>query len=108
MKRRLVAINIGRKMKSRWDRMGNRVHRVLDSARPRGPLSFHTSPSTIMLQSCSNTLQMKDAAVGKITALHFHPQGKKKALLIAVVFHTGTTSIPLSPALKHLQNKQGE
>lgn len=32
----------------------------------------------------------------------------EKALLIAVVFHTGTTSIPLSPALKHLQNKQGE
>lgn len=80
MKRRLVAINIGRKMKSRWNRMGNRVHRVLDSARPRGPLSFHTSPSTIMLQSYSNTLQMKDAAVGKITALHFHPQEKKKKL----------------------------
>lgn len=39
----------------------------------------------------------------------FSPAGeKKKALLIAVVFHTGTTSIPLSPALKHLQNRQGE
>ena len=46
------------------------------------------------------------------TVLHFHQQRekkkKKKALLIAVVFHTGTTSIPLSPALKHLQNRQGE
>lgn len=38
----------------------------------------------------------------------FSPAGGKKALLIAVVFHTGTTSIPLSPALKHLQNRQGE
>lgn len=37
----------------------------------------------------------------------FSPAGKK-ALLIAVVFHTGTTSVPLSPALKHLQNRQGE
>lgn len=31
-----------------------------------------------------------------------------KAFLTAVVFHAGATSIPLSPALKQLQNKQGE
>lgn len=31
-----------------------------------------------------------------------------KALLIAVVFHTGAPSIPLSPAIKQLHNKQGE
>lgn len=31
-----------------------------------------------------------------------------KALLTAAVFHAGSTSIPLSPALKQLQNKQGE
>lgn len=37
------------------------------------------------------------------TELHFDRRG-----IIAVVFHTGTTSVPLSPALKHLQNRQGE
>lgn len=90
--------------------MGILTHCMYDRANPRSHLALPRSAQYCycILPSYSNSLQRKNAAaVGKILRCIFTSRGKK-ALLIAVVFHTGTTSIPLSPALKHLQNRQGE
>lgn len=87
------------------------VHCMLDRAHPRSPLAPPLFLPVLLLHI---TIILKLPAEERCcccrqnTVLHFHQWGEKKALLIAVVFHTGTTSIPLSPALKHLQNRQGE